>query len=100
MRLLLNACSAGSNMLTGNDIHGPMCFKARTGEGSGVEETGDLTTDISSNISTLSKASSNYSKVSEPGDHPSGVERERRERGIFQERVETWSSSVTFHMLI
>ena len=31
----------------------------------GVEEAGD--TDTSSNISTLSKASSNYSKVSEPG---------------------------------
>ena len=36
-------------------------------EESGVEETGDVTTDSTSNISTLSKVSSNYSKVSEPG---------------------------------
>ena len=60
----------------------PVCFKARTGEGSGVEETGDLTVDSSSNISTLSKASSNYSKVSEPGETTLLVlrEREKRER--------------------
>ena len=46
-------------------------LKARevfAGGGSGVEVAGDLTTDTSTNISTLSKASSNYSKVSEPGE--------------------------------
>ena len=81
---------ASVNVHTGNDIHAQCpavnkpqssskhtCVKARTGEGmNGVEEAGD--TDTSSNLSTLSKASSNYSKVSEPGKQLSSNTKEWR----------------------